>query len=96
MSAYFARSGYVYVADGPWEARLSQDQTDRLLTIWDDAGAVTLFNSLWEACQKAGYVTSGLGRKSSLRLVSPAAEVRRMFEAALADVLGGDPQPSKD
>lgn len=81
MSTYFARDGSVFVIDGPWEARLEPRQCDRLLTIWNDANAVTLFNALWQAMKEAGLEPSTFARPR-LTLVSdyPAQEVvRRML-----------------
>lgn len=69
QSTYFTRNGHVYMADGPWEARLEPRQCDQLLGIFDEANAVTHFNALWEAMDAAGLCPSTFGRPR-LQLVS--------------------------
>ena len=64
---FFAERGIVYMADGPWSARLTQTQTDTLLDLWDEVGAVTSFNSLYDAVQAAGYFTPVLTTRALRR-----------------------------
>lgn len=86
---FFAERGQVYMSDGPWSARLDQAQTDVLLDLWDAVGAVTAFNSLYEAVKAAGYLPPVITSKPLLRLVSdncaptPQAEVRQMLQASI-------------
>lgn len=86
---FFAERGQVYMADGPWSARLNQTQCDVLLDLWDEVGAVSSFNALYDAVQAAGYLPPVLSRKS-LRLVvnnSPQDVVRQMLSASVEDLL---------
>jgi hypothetical protein len=73
---FFAERGTVYMVDGSWQARLDQIQCDTLLDIWDSAGAVTAFNSLYEAVQKAGYLPPVITKRPELRLVASNGEAR--------------------
>jgi hypothetical protein len=61
---FFAEHGAVFMADGPWSARLSQTQTDVLLDLWDEVGAVTSFNRLYDAVVTAGYLPPVLSVRS--------------------------------
>lgn len=60
---FYAERGHVFMADGPWSARLSQTQTDVLLDLWDEVGAVSSFNSLYDAVVAAGYLPPTLNTR---------------------------------
>jgi len=70
MSAltFFALPGKVFLTDGPWEARLTEDQCDRLLAIFDEAGAVSSFNNLYTAASAAGFIPY-VSSRPALRVV---------------------------
>jgi hypothetical protein len=65
---FWAENGQVYMADGPWSARLDQAQCDTLLDIWQEVGAVSSFNALYSAVQAAGYLPPVITNRA-LRLV---------------------------
>lgn len=90
MTAYFARNGSVFVSDGPWEAKLTESQCDGLLSIWDAADAVSLFNQLYDAMTAAGLNPCTYARRPTLRLVSDraAAGIVREMLAACPEVQG--------
>jgi len=55
-STFFADRDQVYMRDGPWEVRLSTDQCEGLLTIFEEANAIKAHTSLYDACQAAGHI----------------------------------------
>lgn len=61
---FYAERGSVYMADGPWSAKLNQTQCDTLLDLWDEIGAVTSFNRLYDAVSAAGYLPPVLSVRS--------------------------------
>lgn len=67
---YFASEGRVYLRDGPWDVRLSEPQVEQLLSIFDTANAVYLFNELYAASVEAGHVPGVFSRKPALRVVA--------------------------
>lgn len=66
---FYAERGQVFMTDGPWSAKLNQAQCDTLLDLWDEIGAVTSFNRLYDAVQGAGYFTPILTTRALRRPV---------------------------
>ncbi len=56
---FSSQSGVVLLQDGPYVARpIDQDTCDRLLGIFQDAGAVKLYFALADAAEQAGFIPS--------------------------------------
>lgn len=83
-STYFVLGSAVYMRDGPWDAKLTQAQTDQLLAIFDEAGAVQWFNRLYEACEIAGYIPWGSPKENVISFGT--AKLRRQLEASVASL----------
>lgn len=56
---FTATTSQVFIQDGPYTPRpIDQDTCDRLLGIFQDAGAVKLYFALADAAEQAGFIPS--------------------------------------